>query len=148
MTRFFNTAGDFVSDFFGETTPAAKNKKKPNEGIIIDRKNDEKLKKKPEIVKKTAKTSAASKLKAKPDNDESLLDNFESTFEELAAHDDTADNGDQAVAEENNDENDEDGYQADNEEADEAEKDENIDNDEDNEDDEKDYEDDEVKKKQ
>lgn len=151
LTRFFNTAGDFVSDFFGEGTAATKNKKKPNEGIVIDRKTDEKLKKKPEIVKKTAKTSTANKLKSKTNDDDSSLEyDVESTLEDFEGSDDTdlaEDRIDENVTEEN-DEDDE-GYQADKEEDDDeeqdTEKDENVNADAaDDEDNEKDYEDDEV----
>lgn len=111
MTRFFNTAGDFVSDFFGGTSTAAKNKKKPNEGIAIDRKNDEKPKKKPEIVKKTAKNPAATKIKSEePENEDSLLDNLESTLEELASDEkpSSADNKDDQSTTEETDDDDED----------------------------------------
>lgn len=99
-----------MTDFFGGDSAAAKNKKKPNEGIAIDRKNDEKPKKKPEIVKKTAKNSAATKVKSEPENEGSLLDNLESTLEELATDEkpSAADDKNESNAAEENDEDDDD----------------------------------------
>lgn len=74
FTRFFNTAGDFMTDFFGGDS-STKNKKKPNEGISIN----EKTKKKTDIVKKTAKNSAN---KVKDEDDESLLGELEDELTE------------------------------------------------------------------
>lgn len=85
MTRFLGSAGDFVTDFFGGNS---NEKKKPNEGININRRNDVKPKKKPEIVKKTPKNTA-SKLKAEADDqkDASIMGTIEETLEEFAADD-------------------------------------------------------------
>lgn len=83
LTRFLGGATDFVTDFLGVNS---NEKKKPNEGINIDRRNDEKLKKKPEIVKKTPKNSP-NKLKSEADdqNEDSVIETIEKTIEELAA---------------------------------------------------------------
>lgn len=83
LTRFLGSASDFVTDFLGGNSDE---KKKPNEGIHIDRKNDEKNKKKPEHVKKTPKNSA-SKLSVEADDqkEDSLIKTIEETIEDLAA---------------------------------------------------------------
>lgn len=83
LTRFLGSATDYVTDFFGGDSSQ---KKKPNEDIKIDRKNDEKPNKKPEIVKKTPKNSA-SKLKAEADDQKeaSILETIGETIEELTA---------------------------------------------------------------
>lgn len=86
LTRFIGSAGDFFTDFFGGNS---NEKKKPNEGININRRNDVKPKKKPEVVKKTPKNSA-SKLKAEADDqkDASIMGTIQETLEEFAADDD------------------------------------------------------------
>lgn len=103
MTRFFGTAGDYVSDFFGGNT--SNKKKQPNDGILINRKNDEKAKKKPEFVKKTPKNTA-SKVKADDDENEgSVLDTLEETIENLAADEEqpSTTEKDEATETDNND---------------------------------------------
>jgi len=87
LTRFLGNTANFVSDFLG-VSPSSK-KKKPNEDIKIDRKNDEKTKKKTDFEKKTPKNSA-SKLKAETDDndDVSVLETIEDTIEELTSDED------------------------------------------------------------
>lgn len=78
-------ASDFVTDFFGGNSGQNK-KKKPNETIRIDRKNEEKLEKKSESVKKTSKNSN-NKIESETTEKEpdSLLDAFQETIDELSS---------------------------------------------------------------
>lgn len=82
LTRFLGSASDFVTDFFGGSS---NEKKKPNAEININRRNDEKHKKKPELIKKTPKTSNKLKSDANTQNEDSIMETIEETIEELAA---------------------------------------------------------------